>query len=271
MTIETVLARAVLLDALEALDEHLASIVLVGAQAIYLRTGAAEVALAEFTTDADLVLDPRELADDPLIEEAMTGGGFVRDPSNINPGAWISQDGIPVDLMVPDAVAGKGRRGVTAGQHHRGAMRRTIGLEAVLEDNGPLTVEALAEDDDRRIEVRVAGTAGLLIAKLHKVSERADTPLRRDDKDSHDIYRLLVAVSTDDLAGAIRRLLVRPVSGTVTSDALDMLADLFASGPEAPGAVMAGRAERTIGYPEQVSVSSSILAVDLLRALGRWA
>ena len=53
---ETILARSGLLDALQALGTHHESVVLVGAQAIYLRTGTAAVALAEFTTDADLAI-----------------------------------------------------------------------------------------------------------------------------------------------------------------------------------------------------------------------
>jgi hypothetical protein len=39
-------AREVLLDALEALGAHRASLILVGAQAIYLHTGEAEIAVA---------------------------------------------------------------------------------------------------------------------------------------------------------------------------------------------------------------------------------
>ena len=39
-------AREVLLDALEALGPHRASLVLVGAQAIYLHTGEVDLALA---------------------------------------------------------------------------------------------------------------------------------------------------------------------------------------------------------------------------------
>ncbi|WP_448712446.1 hypothetical protein [Microbacterium profundi] len=269
MNIETVRARTVLLDAPEALGGHLPSIILVGAQAIYRRTGAAEVALAEFTTDADLVIDPRSLSPNPLIEDAMTVAGFVRDPSNINPGTWISRDGIPVDLMVPDQVAGKGRRGVTVGPHDRGSMRRTVGLEATLVDNGILSVAGLADNDGRRIDVRVAGTAGLLVAKLHKVSERLETPRRRDDKDAHDIYRILVAISTEDLVDTFRVLLNDVVSEAVTSDALSMLERVFASGPEAPGSTMAGRAEHAIGDPEQVSLAVSILAADLMKALDR--
>jgi len=46
-------ARSVLLDALEALSGHRSAIIVVGAQAIYLHTGAIEVAVPEFTIDAD--------------------------------------------------------------------------------------------------------------------------------------------------------------------------------------------------------------------------
>jgi len=46
---EYVAARRVLLDALEALRAHLDALVLVGAQAIYLHTGAIDLALAEAT------------------------------------------------------------------------------------------------------------------------------------------------------------------------------------------------------------------------------
>ena len=49
-----VLARSVLLDALEALGPHREACVLAGAQAIYLRVGEADLAVAPFTTDGDL-------------------------------------------------------------------------------------------------------------------------------------------------------------------------------------------------------------------------
>ena len=57
-----VAARSALLDALEALDGLRESVIVVGAQAVYLHTGSADVALAEATKDSDLVVDPRELA-----------------------------------------------------------------------------------------------------------------------------------------------------------------------------------------------------------------
>src|SRR5680860_139753 len=101
-----VAARAALLDALDALDALRDAVVLVGAQAIYLYTGEAPVAIAAFTKDADLALDTRLLADRPLIEEAMRKAGFVQSAESPPPGAWTSPAGIPVDLMVPEAQAG---------------------------------------------------------------------------------------------------------------------------------------------------------------------
>lgn len=58
-------ARSVLLDALDALREHNDAIIVIGAQAVYLRTGGIDVALAEATKDSDVAVDPRLLADDP--------------------------------------------------------------------------------------------------------------------------------------------------------------------------------------------------------------
>lgn len=55
---EVTMARLGLLDALAALESHLDALVIIGAQAIYLHTGATEIALAEFTTDGDVAVDP---------------------------------------------------------------------------------------------------------------------------------------------------------------------------------------------------------------------
>ena len=66
-----VAARSVLLDALEALGPQRDAIVLVGAQAIYLHTGAIEFEVAEYTTDADVCIDPRLLTESPELESAL--------------------------------------------------------------------------------------------------------------------------------------------------------------------------------------------------------
>lgn len=168
-------ARKALLDALDALQEHRQAVVLIGAQAIYLHTGRAHIALAEATKDSDLALDTRLLADEPLVEQAMRAAGFSQDLLDPQPGAWLNPAGIPVDLMVPEALAGgSGRRSVTIPPHDKRAARRAVGLEAAVVDHAPMEVPALALDDDRRYTVNVAGPAGLLVAKLHKLGERQD-------------------------------------------------------------------------------------------------
>lgn len=263
-------SRAALLDALEALEDHRDSVIVVGAQAIYLRTKRAPVNLAEATKDSDLAIDPRTLEDDPLIEAAMTRARFYLDPTSDQPGAWMNPEGIPVDLMVPEELAGPGGKSARAARlppHARGALRRARGLEAELVDNDVMEVAALDPGDQRRLPVRVAGPAALLVAKAHKIGERAEDPGRLVDKDAHDVYRIVIDVDAASLAATFRRLLEDPVSGAASDAALSYLGTLFADGPQALGSVMAGRAEEGVGEPDTVALSVSILTADLLAAL----
>jgi hypothetical protein len=105
-------AGEVLLDALEALGAQRASLILVGAQAIYFHTGEADIAVAPFTTDADAAIDPTSLADHPVLGEALRASGFV---AGHDPGQWF-KDEMRMDLMVPETIAGPGRRGVRMGR-----------------------------------------------------------------------------------------------------------------------------------------------------------
>lgn len=45
-----------------------------------------------------------------------------------------------------------------------------------------MEVGSLEAADDRRFEIEVAGPAALLVAKLHKIAERVDSPGRAEDK-----------------------------------------------------------------------------------------
>lgn len=128
-----------------------------------------------------------------------------------------------------------------------------------------MSVESL-DDDGRSAVINVAGPAALLVAKLHKLGERVATPDRLNDKEAHDIYRLLVATETADLATTVRSLEADEVSKDVTAQALVYLEQLFAS-PQALGSTMAGRAEEGVGQPDTVSASTSFLAQDLLSLL----
>jgi len=129
--IEYLEARRVLLNALTALQPHIGALVLIGAQAVYLRTEGRLPTYQPFTTDADLVIDPGQLADIPLLGDAMTAAGFVL-PGE--PGIWhqrferVGFDGevtVPVDLIVPAQLAPKaGRRGARL---PRGVLPRVRG------------------------------------------------------------------------------------------------------------------------------------------------
>lgn len=262
-------ARSTLLDALQALHEHLHGIVVIGAQAIYLHAEQANVALAPATKDSDLALDPRQWRELPAIDNVMTEAGFALDNNSDQPGSWRSKADIPVDLMVPELLAGDGgRRGARIPPHSKQAARRATGLEATLVDYAPMRVAGLADDDNRVVTTNVASPAALLVAKLHKLGER-DTraPGRLVDKDAHDVYRLLVAVATKDLADSVKRLRCDPMAGPITEQALEYSERLFAAGAEATGSMMAGRAEQGVGEPATVAHSTAILTHDLLTTL----
>ena len=81
-----VAARTALLDALESLGAQRSAVVLVGAQAVYMHTGEATVAVAPHTTDADLAIEPSLLQAAPKLDEAMRRAHFY--PSQ-QPGSWI--------------------------------------------------------------------------------------------------------------------------------------------------------------------------------------
>lgn len=269
MADEVTLARTALLDALEALQEHLDAVILVGAQAVYLHTGDAKVALAEFTTDGDLAIDPDLLGSDPLIEDAMMAAGFSADPRESAVGTWLAGNRVPVDLMIPDAVAGSGRRSVNAPPHDSKSMRRARGLEAALVDSSKRMLEALdPATDSRKFVISIAGPAALIVAKLHKIKDRIGVPSRLDNKDAHDTYRMLVAIETELLARDFKTLLATPISEPTTREAVELLRVLLADGPDATGSRMAGAAEEIVGDPVAVSESVSLLAQDLLDELG---
>ena len=267
-----VVARGVLLDALEALGEQREAIIVVGAQAIYLHTGAADLAVPEFTTDADLTIDPALLHESPELGSAMRAAHFER---GSRVGCWITyrditgvRTKVEVDLMVPEAVGGAGRRAARLPGHSREVARKARGLEAALVDKATTTITALDPADQRSVAVAVAGPAALLIAKLHKIAERASerSPRRLDDKDALDILRLLQAIETSQLAEAFLRILEADLATGVARDAIGILRAQFGD-PRAAGSQMAVRAVGALMLADEIAQSCSVLASDLLRAL----
>jgi hypothetical protein len=166
------LARRALLDVLEALGEHRSAVVLVGAQAIYLQVGESRSALSPYTTDADLALNPALLSDEPALQKVLAEAGFQR---RNQPGLWFNTSGVEVNFLVPESIAGSGTRAADLGEHHeRTAAMRSAGLEAALVDHTSLEVSALEAGDPRSFVIAVASPAALIVAKLHKIGERAE-------------------------------------------------------------------------------------------------
>lgn len=256
-------ARAALLDATDALAPHLDSIVLVGAQAIYLHTGDADLAVAEFTTDADFSVEPGRLSDSPLLGELLSDHDFT---PREHPGGWLSPGGVYVDIMVPEALAGRGRRSADLGVHGKRAARRALGLEGALVDRAPHTITALDPADERRVTMNVAGIGALLVAKLHKLWERTEHDDRVKAKDALDVVRILRATSTEDLARRMDALRRSQEAGDVTIAAIEHLDSLFGN-RSGRGITLAIQATDQLVDPEELAVSATALTNDLRDAL----
>jgi len=261
---EYVEARRTLLDALEGLGVQREAAILVGAQAIYLHTGNDDgLAVAPFTSDADISLDPALLRTEPLVEQAMASAGFARVPDPSKVGTWVGRNGVPIDLMVAEAHGGAGRRGARIPPHAEGTARKVRGLEAALVDREVRTLGAMNPADARSFEVWVAGPGALLVAKLIKISERLATPSRLENKDALDVYRLLRDIPLAELATRLKRLREADVSAAVTADALGQL---FAV-PDGRGVRMAVEATRGLEDAAGITVSCVALASDLLESM----
>ena len=270
---EYVDARRVLLDALIGLRPHLDAFVLIGAQAVYLRTIDRLPGYQPFTTDADLMFDPARLADEPLLADAMTTAGFA---FSGEPGIWhrtVAHHGeddviVPVDLIVPNQIAPTaGRRGARLpGGHGNTAAQKTAGVEGALVDHDPTEIRALDQNDERITVVEVAGPAALLVAKAFKLGERLDTPRRFHPKDAGDVFRLYEANSVDEMVARLRLVAADERSADVTRRAMEFLRMLFAT-PRSPGIDLAVTALGGIGDRSSVTETMVGYTRDVLAAL----
>ncbi|MEX1181995.1 MAG: hypothetical protein WEF86_02090 [Gemmatimonadota bacterium] len=261
-------ARHTLLDALDALRDHQDAIVLVGAQAVYLHSGDADLAVAPYTTDGDLALDPGQLRDSPLLEELLAAARFHPE---FDVGRWSKQvavDGVRrsmiVDLLVPSRVSGSGRRGARIPPHGDRVARKVSGLEGALVDRDRRLIEALDTNDERRFEIFVAGPAALMVAKVFKIRERVGSPDRLIDKDALDVLRLLRAVPTDELVRRVELMRQDDLSRDVANSALQDMTTLFGSA-SAAGCTMAARAAYPLEAEATIRASAATLANDLMR------
>ncbi len=246
-----VVARRVLLDALVALQDHRDGVILIGAQAVYVHAADANLGVAAYTSDGDLALDPVNLGQHPLIEAAMTSAGFSLNVRN-DPGRWLKQQvvgstptNIMVDLLVPEGLSEGGRRSAKIPPHDSRAFLRVSGIEAAIVDNSLFTLTSLEPDDDRAVEVRVAGVAALLLSKAIKIRQRLDNsasrPDRLQDKDASDIIALMMTSDVDKVIVTFGELLSDERTQDVTRAGLGHFHHLFGTSRGA-GVEMAIRA-----------------------------
>ena len=274
--IEYIEARRVLLDVLTALAPQRDAVVLVGAQAIYLRTEGRMAGYQPFTTDADVVIDPTRLDPVPPLAVAMSEAGFTL---TSEPGIWearISRPGmddeivVPIDLIVPEELApAAGRRAARlAGGHGKATARKSPGLAGTVVDHSPIEIGALEPLDDRRITVNVAGYGALLVAKLHKLGDRLATPERLQAKDAGDVYRLMDAVGPHEMAEKLQRLLSDNRSSATTSKALAYFRQLFLT-PGSIGVRLSVHALRGVIPEATVAAAISAYAGETHRLVDR--
>ncbi len=268
------LARRILLDALEVLEPHRPAITLVGAQAVYHRVGEADVAVAPTPTDGDLTLDPDRLNSQPALEQLMRQAGFERRRDATHgplPGIWekvVSSDKrVSVDLLIAESLASPtGRRAARLSGHETGAVLKVPGLEAAVVDADIMTIEAIETGDVRSFEVRVAGPAALLVAKIHTILDRSTANDRLRDKDALDVFRLLRGTAAEDIVSRAATILSDRRSRATARSAFDALPTLFGN-HDAEGIAMTIRATRGLMDASEVSQSLVVLTGELNQAL----
>jgi hypothetical protein len=112
----------------------------------------------------------------------------------------------------------------------------------------------------------VAEPGALLVAKLHKLWERTTNDDRVKAKDALDVFRILRAISTPDLAQRLDRLRASEEAGSVTTTAITQLHELFGR-RDGRGIELAIRATTPLVDPEELTLSSIALTDDLIAAI----
>lgn len=143
------------------------------------------------------------------------------------------------------------------------------GLEGALVSHEATKITSLIPGTDRSCLLKVAGPAALVVSKMYKIGERLEDPdVRRRaqlPKDAFDIYRLLRATDTAELAAEFGLLQSHEISSLVTSEALSMFQRLF-SAPSGMGTKLLIRS--IPGHNDSDFIASSVVALsqDLLDA-----
>ncbi len=191
------------------------------------------------------------------------GAWVTHRPTTHNPNTEVA-----IDLLVPASISpGKGRRAARLPGHDTRVARIVRGLDGIIADADVMSVAALDTSDKRAFDIRVAGPGALLVAKVHKIQDRAGTA-RAMDKDALDVLRLLRGTTTSDHASRMRLILGDENARPVARDALEFFRRQFAS-RVGEGIEMAVRAVGALDDPVEIAASCELLANELLTELER--
>ena len=207
-------ARIALLDAADALSEQLDAVVLVGAQAIYLHTGDADFATAEYTTDADLCVAPPDLSDTPLLAELSwePAGSF----SGSIPGRGSVRMGSLLTSWFPRCWPVSAPAGLASALTERkqpGEPR--VWRERSLTGRPRISALLIPATNDR-LRCWSPGPPRSLVAKVaQKIADRAGTGDRHNER-THSISSVSCSRPPATLAACLARLGDHELSSAVT-------------------------------------------------------
>jgi hypothetical protein len=243
-------SRRLLVDAISALDAFADAVTVVGAHAVHVWVQEAWGPIdMETTRDGDVALNPVFVAPDPKLLAVLDSTG-VEPATPDRPGiyGYVTEAGLPlaerttVDLIVPEAYAGPGRRAARVpGQ--KSATSRALGLELAVWDRHRKTLTTI-DEPVVGVDAYVASPAALLVAKAHKVSERlaevAKKPQRLRPKDSGDVALLMMVSDGADVAAAMtKRCEAHPEIREAVATAAVRLVEMYRADGGAPRQQMA--------------------------------
>ena len=167
-----------------------------------------------------------------------------------------------IDLIAPEASAGKGTRAATLPGHRRGSVSRANGIEMAMLDKDVFDLGPIAQEDGPTIRVNVAGTGALLAAKAWKLADRlADADAgkghRVRPKDAGDVWRLMATSDPAQVRATFDRYARDGLYGVSVEQGRRFLVDQFAN---------AGRGV-------ELAVLSMDMAVDresVTETIGNW-
>lgn len=234
-------SRRAIINVVEVLKVHAASLTLVGAHAVLLRTMDLDVPRMP-TGDGDLGVTPGLVGDVPSLEALLAEAGYEH-RTTARPGLWGRRpyeevDGTrsfreKIDLLAPHGLSGtasRSKRGVPALQsaHGKFAVGNALGLELAAFNRSLVTIADFAEPR-LSAEIHVAEIPALILAKGSKIGERLREPRKGPvrDKDLGDLWRLMAVTDPAQTAEVIYEFLDHAEIGAGVRQSLEWTAGVL--------------------------------------------